>query len=300
MQIDFLAIGELLADLITTDYVEGLEEAKTFKIFPGGSPANVAANLKFLRKEAALLSCVGDDGIGRLLLQSVKEIGLLPSLIQISATHPTSIVLVSRSKSSPDFIAYRGADAQLEVIEQSLIQATKIIHTTAFALSKNPAQNTIVKALQTAYALGKTISLDWNFAPSVWGDDNGKEIFAVIMELQPLLKISTDDMERFLGKILSIEQCKEALNTYSFSTVCLTCGREGVWYKTENGDWNHKPALMVKKVVDTTGAGDAFWAGFIAAYLEGHAIESCIANALDMAAKKIQKKGPLYQPEFTV
>jgi fructokinase len=182
----------------------------------------------------------------------------------------------------------------LEVIEQSLIQATKIIHTTAFALSRNPAQNTIVKTLQTAYALGKTISLDWNFSPSIWGGDNGKEIFTAVTKLQPLLKISMDDMERFFGKLLSIEQCKLALDNYTFSTVCLTCGREGVWYKIENGDWIHKPALMVKKVVDTTGAGDAFWAGFIAAYLEGHAIESCIANALDIAAKKIQKQGPLY------
>jgi fructokinase len=203
MQIDFLAIGEVLADLITTEYSEGLEDAKAFKIFPGGSPANVAANLKYLRKEAGLVGCVGNDG-------------------------------------------------------------------------------------------GKTISLDWNFAPSIWGADDGIAIFKIIAQLQPLLKISTDDMERFFGEGLSIERCKEALNHFTFSTVCLTCGREGVWYKTENGEWIHKPALLVKKVLDTTGAGDAFWAGFIAAYLEGHAIDGCVTNALEIAAKKIQKQGPLY------
>jgi sugar/nucleoside kinase (ribokinase family) len=49
--------------------------------------------------------------------------------------------------------------------------------------------------------------------------------------LQPLLKVSTVDMERFLGAALSIEQCKEALDTYRFSTVCLTCGRDGVCIK---------------------------------------------------------------------
>jgi fructokinase len=294
MQIDFLAVGELLADLITTDYCEGLQNADTFHIFPGGSPANVAANLKFLRKEAAMVSCVGDDGIGKMLLQSVKTTGLLSSLIQISPAHPTSIVLVSRSKGTPDFIAYRGADAQLGIIEQSLIDATRIIHTTSFALSKNPAQSNIIKALQTAHALGKTVSLDWNFAPSIWADGDGREVFNTIMQLQPLLKISIDDMERFFGKALSIEECRHALNSYRFSTVCLTCGREGVWYKIEDGSWSHKPALMVKKLVDTTGAGDAFWAGFIAAYLEEHGIERCITNALEMAAKKIQQEGPLY------
>jgi fructokinase len=67
-------------------------------------------------------------------------------------------------------------------------------------------------------------------------------------------------------------------------------------YKTENGNWTFEPALMVKRVVDTTGAGDAFWAGFIATYLEGHAIDGCVMNALQKAANKIQKKGPLYLP----
>ncbi|HVF80505.1 MAG TPA: PfkB family carbohydrate kinase [Flavisolibacter sp.] len=122
------------------------------------------------------MGCVGNDGIGKMLRQSVKASGLLASLIQISPTHPTSIVLVSRSQSSPDFTVYRGADSQLEVIEQSLISAA-IVHTTAFALSKKPAQTTFLTALQTPYALGKTISVDWNFAPSVWRGDDGWEIF---------------------------------------------------------------------------------------------------------------------------
>ena len=108
------------------------------------------------------------------------------------------------------------------------------------------------------------------------------------------MKVSIDDLERFFGKAGSVGEYKVMLEYYSCSFTCLTCGKDGVWYKEKNGDWHFQQALAVPEVIDTTGAGDAFWAGFMSALLDHQTFDDCITNALGIAARKIQKKGPLF------
>ena len=115
--------------------------------------------------------------------------------------------------------------------------------------------------------MGKKISIDWNFAPSIWQDD-GKLIFTRICKNRPLLKMSMDDVERFLGKQVSEEEARNYLSTLTTTVTCLTCGKDGVWYSDNNDtSWKYMPAISVAEVRDTTGAGDAFWSGFLHAYL---------------------------------
>ncbi len=294
MQGYFLSIGELLADIITVDYTTSLKEAKTFQLFQGGSAANVAANIKFLDKNVELVSCVGNDGIGQLLIQTLKAIGISATHVQISNDHPSTIIVVSKSKSTPEFIAYRTADAQLQPIENILIDKAGIVHTTAFALSKQPARGVILDAMQSAKAQNKIVSIDWNYTPSIWGADNGAAIFETIMRMKPLLKISVDDLERFAGKTFCVDDCKSFLDEYFTTATCLTCGKDGVWYKELNAEWHYKKALAVREIIDTTGAGDAFWSGFLVAYMDDLTVSDCVENGLEIAARKIQKSGPLY------
>ncbi|MDQ3681472.1 MAG: PfkB family carbohydrate kinase [Bacteroidota bacterium] len=294
MQGYFLSIGELLADIISVDYSESLQQAKTFEMYQGGSPANVAANIKFLGKDVELVSCVGNDGIGKFLTHTLTSIGISTNHIQVSNEHATTIILVSKSKATPDFISYREADFQLHAVEKTLINNAGIIHTTAFALSKQPARGVIIDALHFATEQNKIVSIDWNFAPIIWGSDNGATIFETIIRMKPLLKISVDDLERFVRKTLCIDDCKSFLDKYSTTATCLTCGKDGVWYKELNAGWQFKNARRVSNVIDTTGAGDAFWAGFCVAYLEDLHVSDCIENGLEIAARKIQKSGPLY------
>lgn len=296
MKFDVLAIGELLADVITEQYVSSLKEATSFKIFQGGSPANVCANLKWMGNNVVLVGCVGDDSIGDLVLDSVRRSGLTSEFIGRSKTYPTTIVLVGRSQATPDFIAYRMADTQIGAIEPTLIEQSSILHSCAFALSRNPARQHILDAFDYAVKIGKTISVDWNFAPGIWGYD-GRDIFQTITAMQPLLKMSLDDVCRYWGRDVNIEEAKSLLTSITATVTCLTCGKDGVWYK-ENviPDWRFLPAVPVDAVKDTTGAGDAFWSGFLHEYLNKKETSSCIQNGLDIAAQKIQKVGPLYLP----
>jgi len=295
MKIDVLAIGELLADLISTEYVNDISEVKKFEIFQGGSPANLCANLKWLGTNAELIACVGADSVGSMLLDNLAQVGLPTDKIAIHPEYPSSLVLVGKSKGSPDFIAYRMADSQILSIDKESINDAQIIHTSAFALSKEPARASILTALRFARQQGKDISCDWNFAQKIWQQDNGIAVFNELCSLKPLLKLSLDDMKRFLNnENASIQDVFDFLGKYPTSITCLTLGSEGVWYSGNNQDWFKLDAVKVNQVKDTTGAGDAFWAAFLNAKLQGLNITDCVEAGIQFAAKKIQTVGPIY------
>lgn len=290
-----LVIGELLVDLISENDIESLAFSSGFVISQGGSSANLCANLKWMNVNAELIGSVGNDGLGTFLISAISGVGLSDKHLTRHANYQTSLVVVGKSNVTPDFVAYRSADFHINKIDDNLINEAELLHTTAFALSKEPARSNILNALAKAYKLSKYVSVDWNYAPSIWENDNGQNVFKQICRFKPLLKISMDDVERFMGKKLSIDESMQALNDIDTKVICLTCGKDGVWFKTEKEAWLHKSALSVKEVINVTGAGDAFWAGFITYFIQDRPLNDCIENALTMAARKIEKIEPLYK-----
>ncbi|MBC7922106.1 MAG: carbohydrate kinase family protein [Ferruginibacter sp.] len=71
--------------------------------------------------------------------------------------------------------------------------------------------------------------------------------------------------------------------------ICLTCGPEGVWYKGLGTEWHHAPAQPVE-VKDATGAGDAFWAGFLTYWMRQQPLDSCVRNGIATAAQRLEGK----------
>ncbi|KQS32446.1 carbohydrate kinase family protein [Pedobacter sp. Leaf194] len=292
-----LVVGELLVDLISEQNIESLAFSSNFSTNQGGSSANLCANLKWLGIDTELIATVGNDNLGAFLINELKTAGLSDTYINRSADRQTSVILVAKSELTPDFIPYRSADLAIKRIEDSAINSSGIIHTTAFALSKEPARSNILCAFSKACALSKYISVDWNFAPAIWQEDDGKDVFKKLMKMNPLLKISVDDLERFTGESLTIERALEWLGKLTAQVICLTCGKDGVWFKAKNEQWKHKPALSVTSVVGVTGAGDAFWSGFLSAFINNIPVDECITKGLEIAKVKIEKPFPLYKDQ---
>jgi len=290
-----LVVGELLVDIISDKDIESLAVSSQFSANQGGSSANLCANLKWLGVDAELVATVGDDNLGSFLINELKMVGLSDTYIHRSANRQTSVILVAKNEHTPDFIPYRSADLAVKRVENAAINSSGIIHTTAFALSKEPARTNILSAFMKAHELGKFLSVDWNFAPSIWQEDDGKDVFKKLMKMNPLLKISVDDLERFTGERLTIEEAVKWLDNLNAQIICLTCGKDGVWFKTKNQAWQHKPALPVNSVIGVTGAGDAFWSGFLSAFVHEKSIDECISQALEVARLKIEKSYPLYK-----
>jgi len=290
-----LVIGELLVDLISDNNIESLAFAAKFSTNQGGSAANLCINLKWLGVNSELVATVGDDNLGKFLINELTSAGVAETYIHRCINRQTSIVLVGKNEQTPDFVPYRNADLAIKRIDDSVIESAAIVHTTAFALSKEPARTNILNALTRAKQAGKFISIDWNFAPSIWQDDDGKDVFKKLLKLNPLLKISVDDLERFTAEPLTIEQSIAWLDDLSTQIICLTCGKHGVWYKEKNHSWKHKSAIPVSTVAGVTGAGDAFWAGFLSAFVNEKSTEESISEALRTAKLKIEKTSALYK-----
>jgi len=283
-----LAIGEALIDAVSTEFVEDLSSARQLDLKPGGSPANFCRFLHQLGTPALLHAVLGADGLGKIILNDLREKQIDCSLLKISNEHATSMVVVGKTKATPDFIPYRDADMQIGAIAPIMYKETDLVHTTAFALSREPAQTNILTALHLANRNGKKISVDWNYSPKIWGPENfASSVFSTLLSFQPLLKCSLDDIERFTNKIQSIDSAKDFLHELPARVTCLTCGSEGVWFKTPEQDWQHRAAVPVE-VKDSTGAGDSFWAGFVHAWLTENSLEDCIQLALDTAARRLK------------
>ncbi|MCU0338270.1 MAG: sugar kinase [Spirosomaceae bacterium] len=291
-----VSVGELLGDLLGTEFTTNLTDTETFRRFQGGSPANLAANMARLGSQAVLVACVGTDNLGTYLIEQLAQTGVETAHIARDTHAPTSIVLVSRTKGTPDFIAYRTADCLIKPahIPDTLLHEATFFHTTCFALSQNPAQSTIVEAAQRAQKAGCIVSLDANYAPSIWPDrKQAQEIIANYCQNGAFVKLSDDDAERIFGESRSHEAIIAAFHEMGAQLVCLTLGGQGSVVSSDFGKTQVKVPVKSIEVKDATGAGDSYWAGFLTAWIDGKSPAECAQAGANIAALKISTLGPL-------
>ncbi len=288
-----LAVGELLADFIGSEISTSLYDTRKFDRFHGGSPANLALNMKMLGYNTTVVSCIGNDNLGKYVFDQIQKTGVDVSHIHTDSDEPSSMVLVSRTTGTPDFIPYRGADKMLlgSYLPDSLLSESTIFHTTCWPLSKNPSQGTVLDAAKRAHKKSCIISLDLNYASKVWPNlDEAHKVVKEYISNGAFVKLSEDDAERFFGNIPESEVF-EILKSWGARLICFTMGAKGSRVITAEGDWFY--AAQAVEVKDATGAGDAFWSGFLAAYVDGHTPQDCAKAGVNMAALKLQHVGPL-------
>ncbi|MFY9243395.1 MAG: carbohydrate kinase [Polaribacter sp.] len=294
--IDILCVGEVLVDFIGHQNNVLINETRDYHRYLGGSSANVAMNCKRLGLSSTLVSTVGNDGFGEYIFKRLNEVKVNTKHLKKSENNSTSVIFVSRSNGTPDFMPYRNADYHIseDQITTEMLSQTKIFHTTCFALSKNPAQTTILKKAEEAHKKGCKLSIDVNYAKELWETkEQALQVIKNYCQFNPLIKISEDDMLRLFEKQLPHKEIFEFFHNLGVETVCLTLGSEGVKLSQKGKDIIQLPAIKIEKVMDTTGAGDAFWSGFLFAYIKEKSIEECLQIALKLAALKLQNVGRL-------
>jgi fructokinase len=291
----FLLLGESVVDMISTENAESLENAQTFRRFAGGQVANLAMNLAGLGFHAMLGSCVGDDEDGIFLRDSYHKAGVALDCFQTTKKASTTRATITKTQNTPDFKIERGADQYLKLSKNLISSAekTSAIHTSAFALSRDPARTTIIALLNQFHENGKIISLDPNYHPEIFPDmEDFLQFLLDLFSIVTILKPSLDDSERIFGAGCTPEEYLDKFLYFGPEVVILTMGRKGSLVGTPLGKTYQILPKQVK-VVDTTGAGDAFWSGVLIGFASDYEPAQAASLGQSIAEHKISVFGPL-------
>lgn len=280
--IDILSAGELLVDFVTAEFVQTLDEATLFKRTPSGNPANLAVNMARLGNNSMLAATVGNDDMGSVLIGYLNRLGVDTSCVA-QVEEPTTLMLGTRSAVSSNLQLYRGADSMLSIRQFPFQSFEKIgvFHSTCFALSRNPSQHVILQAAERAQRAGCLVSIDVNYTEKVFPDRiEAKKAVSEICRYKALVKISDLDWKRlYEDDAQSPEAVIEHFLKIGASEVCFT-SEKGCW--VGNGSETH--ALPHRQ--DSTGTGDAFFAGYLTARLDDKNILDCAIAGRRMAELK--------------
>jgi sugar/nucleoside kinase (ribokinase family) len=286
---DILAVGEILIDMISADYDDHFD-GDTYHKFFGGSPSNIAMNVRKLGIKSIVASAVGNDGFGTFLMKKLSQANMDTSFIQ-QVDSSTSMVVVTKSKSTPIPIFYRGADYQLEFspgIEEALLNS-KIVHFSCWPISMEPVRHTVEKVIDIARNNQILVGFDPNYHPMIWqkGHDGVEYVKSIIGKVD-IVKPSEDDAERLFGKDTYENQIERFLDLGA-KLVIMTLGKEGAI--VSNGKETIQFDTLATEVVDTTGAGDAFWSGFYTALVSGYKIREALNLGFAVSAYKLKQMG---------
>ena len=294
--IDIICIGEVLIDFIGHEVNSSINRTKDYHRFLGGSPTNVAVNASRLGLKSLLVATCGQDGLGDYIVRKLNANNVITSQIKKLETTPTSVIFVSKSTETPEFIPYREADCEVfeDQLPDEIIAQAKIFHTTCFALSKSPARQTILNRAKKAKELGLQLSIDLNFSERIWKSrDEAKVVIKDYLSNDPLVKLSEDDCYRLFAEVKSEDYIFDYFHSLGASTICLTKGKKGVVVSDKKEGLLFQEALVIDEIKDATGAGDAFWTGFLYAKLMHCGLEECISIAQKLASIKLQNVGRL-------
>ena len=267
--ISVTALGEVLIDF--TD--AGTSEAgqKLFERNPGGAPANVLVALKRLGHDVAFIGKVGDDMHGAFLRETLEANGIDCTGLITDPDFFTTLAFVALDESgdrSFSFARKPGADTQLRASELPLgvIQDSKVFHVGSLSLTDEPARSATIAALIAAKAAGCTMSYDPNYRDSLWpGADVAAQQMRSIVSYMDFIKISAEECP-LMTDLDDPEAAAGALLEQGASVVVVTLDADGAFVATRDGSLM-VPSFRVQ-AVDTTGAGDSFWGGFLCAYCE--------------------------------
>ncbi len=236
---------------------------------PGGAPASVAFHTNQLGGHGVPLSAVGDDAIGKELVDHLSRTGLDTQYIQLDPIHPTGTVTVDTATvDDPIYTIHEGAAWDFFSANSEWIELAKNANAVCFGTlaQRSPASRTAIRACIQA-ASEATIVYDVNFRQP-WVDEEWvqwslqhasvvKLNASEICEVAELLGMGNLDTSRFATKLFK---------DYPVELICITRAAEGCCLLTreEKADVSGKPVI----VADAVGAGDAFTAALIHGLLQ--------------------------------
>ena len=298
-----LCAGEMLIDFTPVNVPSGT----AYMANPGGAPANVAVSAARNGITSAFLGRLGNDDFGKLLLKTLIDNKVKPLITELTDEATTTLAFVTLDEHgdrSFTFARKPGADMLLTEDDVDKVDFTEwdIVHAGSVSQSGNdtPERDAILLALKKAKAAGKLVSFDINYRDKIWSFAECLKECEKIYPLCDLMKLSEEELAFAGGETNLPAFMKE----HDIAVIALTRGGDGarIYFKsadklTENAkDWSDSgdglvfftdiASMKVDHVSDTTGAGDAYWGGFLSSLLD-----QGIRKVTDISPEKLRIAG---------
>jgi fructokinase len=301
---EVVCLGEALVDLVSVRPGARLEDAPAFRFAAGGAPANVAAGVARLGRRAALIAAVGDDAPGRFVRARLARAGVDVRTVTTAAGHATALALVAVGRAgTPEFVFYGDPPAHLALRltarARARVAAAPIFHYGSIGLAANPSRAATLAARAAARRAGRLISYDPNLRLALWPSvEMARRWLRAGLRGADVVKVNRQELA-FLTGIRDVRGGLDALCARGARLAVVTLGAAGCAWRGVMGR-GRVPGVRAR-VVDTTGAGDAFVAAMLVGLLEhgadrerlppAPAIDAIVTFATGAAAASTERRG---------
>lgn len=289
--LDILIAGELNVDV----FMGGLKQAPEFgreilsdsyQELAGSSTGNTICTAASLGLKTAVFGRLGRDRFGEIMLAALKRYGVDTGFIDISDAYQTGVTVSMSNDRDRAMVTYFGDTINAFGAEEIPFEAAGARHLHMPSFYLNPrVQPKLAEVYEKAHALGMTTSLDAGWDESgKWHDhlDDALKHTDFFFPNESETEAITGEKDPVKGAV--------ALAALGCNAV-VKCGGEGSYYCARGSkDVIHFPGYPTR-LVETTGAGDSFDAGFLHAFLNGKDIADCMRMGNAVGALSVQRAG---------
>jgi sugar/nucleoside kinase (ribokinase family) len=232
---------------------------------PAGSAANCAVTAARLRVSTQFVGVIGRDALGDVLFDDLKSNGVGVEYLRRAQTPTAVTIAVLDANGERTFFSYRGANASpYGMLPPDLLGPRDYLHLSGYSFQDEHSRHTSLALMEQARACGATTSLDASFH---FARQRPLEALADLDFIFPNL-----DEARLLGGTDDLAEAAARIRELGPKTVIVTLGEQGCYIESDQVTML-VPAYPAAKVVDSTGAGDAFCGGFLAGTIWGLNVE---------------------------
>ncbi len=292
-QFDAMTVGDICVDLILTGnvrpqfhQVEQIVDDCTLEL--GGSATIFASQLGKLGASVGVIGSVGDDGFGRFVMERLQAAHVYTRHIRQHPLLKTGVGIALSEKNDRAILTYMGTiDATLpQDLDETVLRSCRHWHIASYFLL-NALRNTWPEWLRACKKLGVTTSLDTNWDP--------KNEWHGVTDLLPSVDVFLPNGAEACAITGEADVVRAAMVLASYGPlVVVKLGEKGALAVKRNDTWELRPSpgtRLPDSIVDATGAGDNFDAGFLRSYLHGKPVYDCLVSGHRCAISSLKHSG---------
>ena len=259
-------------------------------ITSGGSVCNTVHELNFGSHEASFYGKVSDDEYGNAFIQDLEKANILFKGVSRKSDLPTGCCNILVSPDGERTMATHigvGSQLQPDEVSENILDNIDHMYMESYLWDHELTKKTLKKFGDIAKS--KNIEISLSLSDPFCVDRHRDELNNFIKENVDLVFCNFDEAKMF-SQSETMADVSSFFKDYG-KKIVMTSGAEGAYF-FYNDDVSHQPSKKIENVIDTTGAGDNFAAGFLDFYLSGKSVDEALINGNTRAVEVIQQLGP--------